>query len=121
MKAYKTEFVGLLSALGLLSLLAFATSAGAEDGPRHGPGFDGPMFISERMADRLELDDVQRAQVRNILEAAKPEFEALRDRVKTEIEAVLTEEQLAELEQMKHHRRGGPNRRAKPESEPESP
>jgi Spy/CpxP family protein refolding chaperone len=129
MKAYKTELVSLVSALGLLSMLAFASSAVAADGAQRGPGFDGPMIISERMADRLGLDDVQRESVKNILDAAKPEFDALRDRVEADIKAVLTEEQLAELDQMKQRmrdgvregkgRRGG-KRGGNPESEAET-
>lgn len=111
MRAYKTELVGLVSALGLLSMLAFASSAIAADGAQRGPGFDGPMIISERMADRLGLDDVQRESVKNILDAAKPEFNALRDRVEADIKAVLTEEQLAELDQMKQRMREGKGRR----------
>ena len=50
------------------------------------------------MAERLDLDDTQRQEIENILLAAKPEFEALRDRVKAEVEAVLTDEQLEQLE-----------------------
>jgi Spy/CpxP family protein refolding chaperone len=107
MKAYKTEFVGLVSAIGLLSMLAFTSSAFAADGPKRGAGLDGPMIVSERMADRLGLDDVQRESVKNILEAAKPEYEALRNRVEADIKAVLTEEQVAELEQMKQRMRDG--------------
>lgn len=116
MKAYKTEFLGLLSAFGLLCLLAFATSAVAADGPKDrigGSGFDGSAIITKRLADRLELDETQRQNVQNIIEAARPEFEALRDRVQAEIEAVLTEEQLAELEQIKERMREGGDRRRK--------
>jgi Spy/CpxP family protein refolding chaperone len=109
MKAYKSEFLGFLSALGLLGLLAFASSAVAADGP----GFDRPVMITERMAERLELDETQRQSIQNIIEAAKPEFEALRDRVQAEVEAVLTEEQLAELEERKERGRGKGDRRRK--------
>ncbi len=108
MKTYKTEFIGLVAALGLLSMLAFASSAFAGDGPKG--EFAGPAMISERMADRLELDDTQRQQVQNILDAARPEFVALRDRVQAEIEAVLTEEQLAELESAKQNRQNRDDR-----------
>lgn len=106
MKAYRNELLGLATALALLSMLAFASSAYADDGPRRGHGMDGPVLISERMADRLGLDETQRQSVQNILDAARPEFEALRERVQAEIEAVLTEEQLAELETMKQRGRG---------------
>jgi Spy/CpxP family protein refolding chaperone len=115
MKPNRTEFPGLAGALVLLSSLAFASSAYAHDGHRGGPGFDGPMFISERMADRLELDETQRQSIQNILEAAKPEFDALRERVRAEIETVLTDEQQAELEAMKQRTRDSFDRsRGKP-------
>jgi Spy/CpxP family protein refolding chaperone len=65
------------------------------------------------MAERLELDETQRQSIQNIIEAAKPEFEALRDRVQAEVEAVLTEEQLAELEELKERGRGKGDRRRK--------
>ena len=98
MKSYRTTIISLASAVTLISLLAFTSSAVAERGKHDGMHFGGPAFMLERMADRLELDDVQRQQIENILLAAKPEFEALRDRVKAEVEAVLTDEQLAQLE-----------------------
>jgi Spy/CpxP family protein refolding chaperone len=116
MKAYKTEFLGLLSALGLLWMLAFTSSAIAADGPKDrmgGPGLDGPVMITERMANRLELDETQVKSINDIIEAAKPEFDALRERVQADVEAVLTEEQLAEFEQMKEQRRGKGDRRRK--------
>ena len=98
MKTYKTTIISLASAVALVSFLAFASSAVAERGDHRGLHFGGPAFMLERMADRLDLDETQRQQIENILMAAKPEFEALRDRVKAEVEAVLTEEQLAQLE-----------------------
>ena len=42
----------------------------------------------ERMSEHLDLDDTQRQTVENILEAAKPEIEALRDRAKASREAM---------------------------------
>lgn len=114
MKAYKSEFLGLLSVIGLLGLLAFASSVVAADGPGDrmgGPGFDRSMMMTERMAERLELDETQVQSIQSIIEAAKPEFEALRNRVQAEVEAVLTEEQLAELEKIKERGRGKGDRR----------
>lgn len=115
MKTYKTEILGLLSAFGLLSLLAFASSSNAEPGPRD--AFAGPAVMTERMAERLGLDEAQRQSISNILEAAKPEFDALRaareelaTRVRTEIDAVLTEEQRAELDKLKQRGRDNADR-----------
>ena len=42
----------------------------------------------EHIADHLDLDDAQRAQVQNIMEAAKPEFEALREQFRANREAL---------------------------------
>ena len=98
MKSYKAGIISLTAVVSTMLLLAFATSATAERGPDHRPHFGMPGFMIERMAERLDLDDTQRQEIENILLAAKPEFEALRDRVKAEVEAVLTDEQLAQLE-----------------------
>ena len=96
MKTYKTEIISILSGLTLLSLLAFASSAYSGPGPRG--DFAGPGFAIERMVERYGLDETQRQQIENIFLAAKPEFEALRARVKAEVEAVLTDEQLAQMQ-----------------------
>ncbi len=151
----KTLSIVLLAAL---SLAAFAIPAEAHRG---GPGFLGgpggpnPARMIEHMADHLDLDDAQRAQVQNIMEAAKPEFEAIREqaranrealtsldasdpansvqlndiaasngqlategtllfaRVRSEVHAVLTDEQIAKLERGKERMREAFEERAK--------
>jgi Spy/CpxP family protein refolding chaperone len=84
MKAYRTEFTGSLLAIALLSLLAYASAANADDGRGDGygdrSGMGRGLMIPARMLDRLDLDDTQRQTVDNIFEAAKPEFDALRER-----------------------------------------
>lgn len=110
MKTYKTEMIGLFSSVALLSLLAFASSAHAERGPKHGADFGGPGFAVERMAERYGLDETQRQQIENIIAAAQPEFQALRERMQSEVEAVLTEEQLAEFEADKERMKERANR-----------
>ena len=159
-----TKRFGLLAAAAAMTMslaLASVAVAGPGDGPRGGfggPGFDfpRPALMLEHMADHLDLDETQRQEIGNILEAAKPEFEVLREaalanrealdaldpamasysadldaiaaengrlategtllavRVRSEIHAVLTDEQLAKLERGKErlrgamqHRRGG--------------
>ena len=94
MKTYKSEIAGLLMAVGLLFTLAISTSAYAE--PKGDRGFGGPGLglplparISERMADRLGLDENQRQVVENIMEAAKPEFQALREGTRSNRDALL--------------------------------
>ncbi len=74
----------------VLSASAFADFGG---GPRGGfgpggPGFGGPELMLEHMADHLDLDDAQRATVQNIFEAARPEFQALREQARTNREAL---------------------------------
>ncbi len=47
----------------------------------HGGNFAAPGHFSEKMADRLELDETQRQTVQNIQLAAEPEVTALRERM----------------------------------------
>jgi Spy/CpxP family protein refolding chaperone len=164
MRNYTTGIISLTAAASAMLLLAFTSSAiaGPGDGPRAGfggPGFDFPRagLMLEHMADHLDLDETQRQEIENILEAAKPEFQALREaamanrealealdpvtasysadlaaiaaengrlategtllavRVRGEVHAVLTDEQIAKLERGKERlrgaieqRRGGP-------------
>jgi Spy/CpxP family protein refolding chaperone len=84
--------------LALLTSGLLATSAYAEVDDKKGPRgrhFDGPGFgmpqpgmMIGRMAERLGLDDAQRETVKNIMEAAKPEIKALRERTKANHEAL---------------------------------
>lgn len=50
----------------------------------HGPGagFRDPARMIERMTKHLDLDETQQQTVSNIVEAARPEFEALRDKAR---------------------------------------
>ena len=147
-----------LSAVLLAGVLTLALSASAfadfGGGPRGGfgpggPGFGGPELMLEHMADHLDLDDTQRATVENILEAARPEFQALREqaranrealqaldvgdpavndiaisngelatqgtllahRVRSEVRAVLTDEQIEKLERSRERMREAAQRR----------
>jgi len=154
MKAYRTEISGSLLAIVLLSVLAFAPAANADDGRGKQFGMERGPMISARMLDRLDLEDTQRQTVDNIFEAAKPEFDALREqkqssraalaaldpanpsysidleaiaaengrlarestllfaRVRSEVNAVLTEDQRAKLEQgMERRKERGNSRR----------
>ena len=153
MKTKKNVLLAIVS-VAVLSTAAYAI-AGDErhGGGRHfgGPGFGMPdpgMMIG-RMAEHLDLDDVQRESVKNIVSAAQPEFEALREkfqanraalstgdlsdaevqniaisngevategtllfaRVRSEINALLTDEQRAQLAEMKENRQERGERR----------
>ena len=76
--------------LAVVLTMALATSANAEfgGGPRglFGPG---PELMLEHMADHLDLDDTQRENVKNILQAAKPELTALREQARGNREALM--------------------------------
>lgn len=78
--------------LAALSMAAVSTPAEADRrGPPGFPGggaFHDPDLMIERMADHLDLDDAQLAQVQNIMQAAKPEFEALREQRRANREAL---------------------------------
>lgn len=82
--------------LVVLSTAMFSTAALAHRGGG-APGFfgggpdgafPGPGLMIEHMADHLDLDDSQREQVQNIVEAARPEIEALREQLRANREAL---------------------------------
>ena len=83
--------------LAIVSTMTLSTTAHAEFGggprglfgPGAGAGFPGPELMLEHIADHLELDDTQRETVHNILEAARPELEALRDQARSNREALM--------------------------------
>ncbi len=83
-----------IALLALLSMAAFSSPVNAEFGGHHrgmfgpGTGFGGPGLMLEHMADHLDLDDAQRETVQNILEAARPEIEALREQFRANREAL---------------------------------
>ena len=87
MKAYKFAPVALLSLLAL-SLVADAHPAGGLKRGFGGPGAGFPGAMLEHMTEHLDLDETQRQSVQNILEASKPEFEALRERFKANREVL---------------------------------
>ncbi len=76
---------------------AFAQDAEGHDGKRHMRGashrmhhdeFGDPARLLEMMTRHLDLDDTQSQTVGNILEAAKPEIDALRGRMRASREAM---------------------------------
>jgi len=153
MKTKKAVLLAFVS-VAVLSTAAYAGSGEGRHGPtRHfgGPGFGmhEPGMLIGRMAEHLDLDDAQRESVNNIVSAAKPEIEALREkvranhealrtldasdpevqniaisngelategtllfsRIRSEVNAVLTDEQRAKLDTAKEHRRERGERR----------
>ncbi len=84
-----------IALLAMVSMAAFSASALAERGGPPVPfgggpgfGFGGPGLMLEHMADHLDLDDTQRESVQNIVEAARPELEALREQVRANRDAL---------------------------------
>ena len=76
---------------------AFAQDAEGHDGKRHMRGashrmhrdeFGDPARLVDRMTRHLDLDDTQSQAIGNILETAKPEIDALRQRVRASREAM---------------------------------
>lgn len=99
-------------AAGALGLTAYRSWARGEGrgGPRGGRGF-------ERVFDRLDLSDEQKAQVRQILGDARaeldamrresePRFEEVRRRSDERLRQVLTPEQWQRFQQLKEEMRG---------------
>lgn len=84
-----------LAAVTLLSFGAFA----ADGGHRHGGrGF-------ERMAQHLSLTESQQSQLKPIFEAQKAQRKQLRQQFQAQMRAILTPEQVAQLDQHKAERR----------------
>lgn len=92
-----TRKAALLAFVSVAMLSTIAYAGGGEG--RHGPGrhFGGPGFgmhdpgmMIGHMAEHLDLDDAQRESVKNIMDAAKPEMKALREKVRANHEALRT-------------------------------
>lgn len=153
MKTKKAVLLAFVS-VAVLSTIAYAGDSEGRPGPGrhfggHGFGMPNPGMMIGRMAEQLDLDDTQRENVQNIVDAAKPELEALREqfranhealqeldsgdpeiqniaisngqlategtllfsRIRGEIHAVLTDEQLAKAAELKEKRKERGERR----------
>lgn len=93
-----------IAAIILSSLIAFQVNAG----PMHGGHAD---RMLDKMTEKLELTDGQRAQVEQIFEQQRPKMEAIHEQMKalreetdTQIKGVLTPEQLTQYEKMQKKR-----------------
>ena len=85
--------------ISFLVLFVVNAMAEAEQGEHHRmhPGHGGMMHdgpdinrIVEHMSRKLELDDTQQLAIRNIVDAVKPEAEALREQARSNREAIHT-------------------------------
>lgn len=76
----RRHWISAIATLGIIAAgTGLAQAQGMFGGGRHGPGSD-PGRMVEKLKRHLDLDETQQAQVDNVLEAARPEFEALRAR-----------------------------------------
>lgn len=155
MKTKKAVLLTIVS-VAVLSTAAFAAAGEGRRGPDRdfgGPGFGMPEpgKMIERMADRLDLDEAQHESLTNIVSAAKPQIDALREKaranrkalraldatdpevqtiaisngelategtllftqIRSDINAVLTDEQRAKLAEAKENRKERGERRKK--------
>lgn len=80
-----------LNGLAMLLLIATSGAAGAQgfDGPpgTHG-SFGNPERMVEHLSRRLDLDETQQQALTNVVEAAAPEMEVLRDRARQNRDAI---------------------------------
>ncbi len=90
MKTQRTEILILLSSVGALFLLAYASAATAEPNERNKgrDSYAGRAMFSERSLERLDLDDTQRQSIENIIATAKPDIETLREQSRANREAL---------------------------------
>jgi len=136
----RKQAAAIMSVLVASTVLSVAVAAPDGRGDRErGPanGMQTSAERLERMADRLGLDETQKQQIENIHLAAQPEIDAIKEqmkatsearkalaeRLRTEVDAVLTEEQRSQLadrdgrRDKRRGRRGGKNRDNAEESE----
>ena len=84
----RRHWISVIALVGLAAASAgHAQAHGMFGAGRHGPDAD-PARLIERFTRHLDLDETQQAQVENILEAARPEIEALRERAETNRAAI---------------------------------
>ncbi|AHF05585.1 hypothetical protein MARPU_12505 [Marichromatium purpuratum 984] len=94
---------GIALAVGLLTAAPIALAMPFGPGYGYGPGDDLPMPMA-RMADRLDLDDAQREQVRVILDEARQAREQQQLETRKRIDELLTDEQRAERDRLSERR-----------------
>lgn len=98
----------MLTAL-LFIVISLPALAESHDGKRQGP--PAPEKIVSHMTSKLDLSDEQASQILQILESKKPQAEAsreqhreLREQIRGEISAVLTEQQRDKFEEIHEQR-----------------
>ena len=82
MKLHTALLIAVLAVAGFTSTVYAAPGIGPFAGARD------PGFMLEHMADHLDLSDEQRATIEGILDASRPEIQALREQVKANREEI---------------------------------
>ena len=87
-------------------ILAFSIplSAYAEPGSKGG-GKDWHAKKMERMVEQLKLTDEQKPQVEAIFKEQHAKIKVIREESRSQLEKVLTQEQIAKLDEMKKNRK----------------
>jgi len=77
------------------------SSGGPGFGPGHGgPGSHGFLRMLPRLAEKLDLTDDQQTQIQAIIDAGKPELEALREQARTEGEAFKDSHEIGDYDEV---------------------
>jgi len=90
--------------IALLCAAAIPAAAYAASGDRGRPDRGARM---ERLAERLELSDEQRARLETLFEEQRAERDAMREQMRARMAEVLTPEQQARMGEMREQRRDG--------------
>jgi Spy/CpxP family protein refolding chaperone len=104
-----TKFFKLLTGLILSCSLLMAGPVLAERGQGHGKRGFNPDRMMEKMSAELGLSAQQQAQIKAIFESHKPQFEQLREQMKS----TFTEEQRTAMKEMRKNRKGAGERPSK--------
>ena len=90
----------LLIALAVATVIPVAAYAAMD-----GQGARDPGKRLQRMAERLNLNDSQKARMKALFEENKAERDALREQMRAQINEILNDEQAAKMSEMRTQRR----------------
>src|ERR1041385_731013 len=96
----KLAAVGLLAAVFVAGGLAGGGGREAAEREDHAPRRRSPDAIVDYLGRELKLDSAQRDSVRAIIARYRPQFDSIKARIRTEIDAQLTPEQRTLHEQL---------------------
>ncbi|MDF1589556.1 MAG: hypothetical protein P1P93_10475 [Gammaproteobacteria bacterium] len=97
----------LLTAAALASTLLFSTQVLHADDHKPAQQRHSPEKMLDRMAERLNLTDEQKANIKPILEEEFEKMRAFREEKQQKIESFLTEDQKQQLQQRHEDRKNG--------------